>query len=75
VDRTCEGHVSNRVASNGSTGGLFHKYGASLDLMVLVILVNCECVLMRCSYLRKRSSKEHELESKSSKLHCCVYAS
>jgi hypothetical protein len=46
VNRTCEGHIANRVASNGSTGGLFHKYGASLDLMIWIILVNCECVLM-----------------------------
>jgi hypothetical protein len=75
VDRTSKGHVPNRVASNGSTGGLFHKYGTSLGLMVLIILVNCENVLMWCTYLRKRSSKEHDLESKSSELHCCVYAS
>jgi hypothetical protein len=46
VDGTCEGHIPNRVASNGSNGGLFHKYGASLDLIVLIILVNCECISM-----------------------------
>jgi hypothetical protein len=43
---TCEGHVPNCVATNGSSGGLFHKYGTSLDLMIWIILVNCECVLM-----------------------------
>lgn len=72
VDRTREGHVSNRVTSNGNTGGLFHKYGAGPDLMILIILENYECVFMWCTYLRKRSSKEHELESNSSELHCCV---
>ena len=46
VDGTREAHIPNRVTSNESTRYLFHKYGASLDLMIWIILVNCECVLM-----------------------------
>jgi hypothetical protein len=46
VDGTREAHIPNRVTSNESTRDLFHKYGASLDLMIWIILVNCECVLM-----------------------------